>query len=963
VLKKTIYLLIITFLFGQNIVNSQEYPGEYRILTPEGAIESLNYNIELPPGKGFQGYLYFWSNGGSLTANYLPSDPFVFFVSMSPTIFTSTSCSSIVPVSFVFSTPNVPGTYTKSYFDQNNVFPPVNINLIVTNTPTALTPDTVILNIGETEFITETISASGFTGIGCLPFYLPSNSAFVSYSTSTNAGWINFNPSIVTLTTSNPSAVVEKIIQWDTSGYYSTYEMRTFQWLSHPRFTHWKFKNMPVITKPSNNYKYIVGETDSIKWLGGKAGQVFQIDYSVDDGASYTPIDVVPADLGYLVWNIPANTLTTKAKIRISDFAVPAIEVSSEKFRVKPYILTRIDENGDYYEYRKNRDQWGFSNTPNDMWPQNWWQQFNYQGIDPFTGSQYSQWQCDFAFATSVSAEHMDWISWVNSFGIDVCYWSTATGIYKSKAVLHWKSKQNVWNGSCFGIAIANALLFGYRDSFLARYPDFPDSTKPINIFSNNTVKAISNELFTHQWGNPTQANDKVTHNIITPNQVVDQLKQILKDDIVFTRTLSIYNNGGSGGHTILPYGLQRDTVQIQNYDILVYDNSNPNSNNPITVNTVTGTWNSADWPGWGGNTGLYLELEADTYLNGAFFTTESNSLSPFMFRSDVLEISYSSPGEIQIVDGSGNITGFSNNSVIREIPGSIPMIIRNGSETPPIGYSLQIDDYSVVLSDFEEESVETFFFNGNKSFVYERSGATQTQTDRLFFDGGLSVTNPDAQTKTVKLMNLLDESTQEKFTVVRGIELVQNDSVKIENPDSNKIKLISYGSAKNYDIELNYVTENGIGRFGDFSIPLTANTSHTFIPDWTNLTNSQLLVLVDIGNNGIIDDTLSLVNQVTGIDNDQGSLVSPDSYNLEQNYPNPFNPSTKISWQSPVSSHQTLKVYDVLGNEVATLVDEFREAGRFEVTFDGSNLASGMYLYRLQAGSFIETRKMILIK
>ncbi len=161
----------------------------------------------------------------------------------------------------------------------------------------------------------------------------------------------------------------------------------------------------------------------------------------------------------------------------------------------------------------------------------------------------------------------------------------------------------------------------------------------------------------------------------------------------------------------------------------------------------------------------------------------------------------------------------------------------------------------------------------------------------------------------------------------------------------------------------MNYVTENGIGRFGDFSIPLTANTSHTFVPEWTNLTNSQILVLVDIGNNGTIDDTLTLVNQVTGIQNDQGSLLSPDSYNLAQNYPNPFNPSTKISWQSPVGIHQTIKVYDVLGNEVATLVDEYREAGRYEVEFDGSNLASGMYLYRLQAGSFIETRKMILIK
>jgi hypothetical protein len=98
-----------------------------------------------------------------------------------------------------------------------------------------------------------------------------------------------------------------------------------------------------------------------------------------------------------------------------------------------------------------------------------------------------------------------------------------------------------------------------------------------------------------------------------------------------------------------------------------------------------------------------------------------------------------------------------------------------------------------------------------------------------------------------------------------------------------------------------------------------------------------------------------------------------PSGFSLGQNYPNPFNPSTKISWQSPVSSHQTLKVYDVLGNEVTTLLDEYKPAGTYEVEFSakggsasGGNaydLPSGIYFYKLQAGGFIETKKMILIK
>jgi hypothetical protein len=85
--------------------------------------------------------------------------------------------------------------------------------------------------------------------------------------------------------------------------------------------------------------------------------------------------------------------------------------------------------------------------------------------------------------------------------------------------------------------------------------------------------------------------------------------------------------------------------------------------------------------------------------------------------------------------------------------------------------------------------------------------------------------------------------------------------------------------------------------------------------------------------------------------------------FKLEQNYPNPFNPSTKISWQSPVSSHQSLKIFDILGNEVATLVDEYKPAGIYNVQFTMNNLASGIYFYRFTAGSFAQTKKMILIK
>jgi hypothetical protein len=88
-----------------------------------------------------------------------------------------------------------------------------------------------------------------------------------------------------------------------------------------------------------------------------------------------------------------------------------------------------------------------------------------------------------------------------------------------------------------------------------------------------------------------------------------------------------------------------------------------------------------------------------------------------------------------------------------------------------------------------------------------------------------------------------------------------------------------------------------------------------------------------------------------------------PTEFVLEQNYPNPFNPTTTISWQSPISGWQTVRVYDILGNVISTLVDEYKTAERYEVIFDASNLPSGTYFYRLQAGETTETKKLILIK
>jgi hypothetical protein len=125
-------------------------------------------------------------------------------------------------------------------------------------------------------------------------------------------------------------------------------------------------------------------------------------------------------------------------------------------------------------------------------------------------------------------------------------------------------------------------------------------------------------------------------------------------------------------------------------------------------------------------------------------------------------------------------------------------------------------------------------------------------------------------------------------------------------------------------------------------------------------LTSCRMLMRNLIGVNG--DGSFFAIDpEIMTVVDDKTQTIG--GFALGQNYPNPFNPSTTISYQLPQESLVTLKVYDVLGNEMVTLINEEKPAGSYEAKFDASKLSSGVYVYRLQAGNFIQTKKMMLVK
>jgi hypothetical protein len=101
--------------------------------------------------------------------------------------------------------------------------------------------------------------------------------------------------------------------------------------------------------------------------------------------------------------------------------------------------------------------------------------------------------------------------------------------------------------------------------------------------------------------------------------------------------------------------------------------------------------------------------------------------------------------------------------------------------------------------------------------------------------------------------------------------------------------------------------------------------------------------------------------SQLVGVNNSNNEI--PADFSLEQNYPNPFNPSTTIRFSLPLEDNVSLKVYDMLGKEVAVLNDNIMKAGNYEIKFDASELPSGTYFYRIKTSKFTDVKKMILVK
>ena len=725
-----------------------------------------------------------------------------------------------------------------------------------------------------------------------------------------------------------------------------------------------------AVVSPAAGEVVLAAATDTIRWSVTGIDSM-KIELSLDSGRTFTSIaDNVPADPSQYGWTAP-DTISAKCAIRLTDLADTTTKVTSSLFGIKPYIVTRLNANGDFEKFDLTLHAWQFPNDSADMWPQPWWSGFSYAGIDPFTGQNYS------AVFTSprIDARPQNFIDWglfVNTFSTAACYRDVANAVYSPTALAVWTyNKDPKWNGSCFGFSQSCLLAFDRPADFLQAFPGVGSFVNLHDLAINDNRRLVINQLYEHQFGSQHLAyRAQVLPKTVV--QTLQDLKTMLLSPAGDHRSLGIL--GSSGGHSIVPYKLER-TGSEGRFLLYVYDNDCPTGTcggfvpTAVSIDSGGNTW---FYPplGWGDDSvGLYLRDPANTYLSQPLLGQEhahlrGRSRASVMLLGAVVDsvtLYTSTAAVITIIDSLNNYFTYRDSILKNLINGAMPIFPENAAIQPPKRFQLPPGRYAAQLGGFRDTVFSFGALTQSAMYNYWRTAVLPSQSDRVTYDNGLNAGNPDSVTKLINLEAIARLDSSERDFQVLNLPAVQNDSVRITIPDSTQAALVNLGPQKTYDLTIVLAGSGSSWKFNHTGITVPAHSTHYILPDWQNASR-PVKILLDSGNTGTITDSAFIANQTLGVP-PQSKPGIPRGFALEQNYPNPFNPSTVIRYSLPKESHVRLAVYNVLGQLVATLVDESEQAGYREVALNGNNLPSGLYFYRLTAGTFSETRKMLLIK
>ncbi len=323
------------------------------------------------------------------------------------------------------------------------------------------------------------------------------------------------------------------------------------------------------------------------------------------------------------------------------------------------------------------------------------------------------------------------------------------------------------------------------------------------------------------------------------------------------------------------------------------------------------------------------IASKCDVYLNGTL------ALDNFAFRTATPYIDVPAGVDINIgiaPGNSGSVNDTIKNFVVNFANGGIYVAIANGV-VDPSGFAPNPNGRDISFTLFAKADARETGNSNNKVDLFAVHGSTDAPTVNIF-GLGIYLTNVSYG----DLSNYVSVPAWRNWIV-------------ITTPWPNFSVVGVWGS------DLRGLGGNSAVVFASGFLDPTSNQNGVSFGLFAALANGTVVELPQLYG----DEAQNALNKVMDENNENVSVLS--DFNLEQNYPNPFNPSTSIKFTVPTSEFVSLKVYDVLGNEVSTLVNEQKAPGSYEVRFDAGSLSSGVYIYKLQAGNFTQTKKLMLMK
>jgi hypothetical protein len=324
-----------------------------------------------------------------------------------------------------------------------------------------------------------------------------------------------------------------------------------------------------------------------------------------------------------------------------------------------------------------------------------------------------------------------------------------------------------------------------------------------------------------------------------------------------------------------------------------------------------------------------------DVYVNGSLL------LDNFAFRSATPFVDV--PAGIPVNIGIAPSTSTSANDTLKNFTvtfsaGKTYVAIANGVISPsnfaqnpdnhPIGFTL------FPKANVREKGISTYF------------------VDLLAFHGATDAPTVDIKIKGLSFFPLFNDLNYSKFSTYRTVPPFRY-VLQVTPGNSNAV-------VAEFVADLRTLKGMSATVFASGFLSPSANQNGSAFGLYAALANGTVVALpVVVPGASQTTDELTAEQKLFF----QGQNSLPIEFSLAQNYPNPFNPTTVIKYQLPENGFVTLKIYDILGKEVAALVDEFKEAGSYNVEFNASSLSSGLYFYKLQTGNFVSTKKMMLTR